>query len=107
MQYAGASLDFNRIHYDDTFAREGGYPGVIAHGMLSMGFLGELLAHRFGPANVRRMKVRFKAVTYPGDVVTCRAEVTAVREDELDVKLWTETKPGTITVDGTATILLR
>ena len=44
VQYAGASGDFNRIHYDEPFAKEGGFPSVIAHGMLSMAFFGQLLS---------------------------------------------------------------
>ena len=43
VQYAGASGDFNRIHYDEPFAKAGGFPTVIAHGMLSMGFFGQLV----------------------------------------------------------------
>ena len=41
VKYAGASGDYNPIHYDDEAARAGGLEGVIAHGMLSMGFLGQ------------------------------------------------------------------
>lgn len=37
VRYAGASGDFNPIHYNDAFAREVGLPSVIAHGMLTMG----------------------------------------------------------------------
>ncbi|HET8779201.1 MAG TPA: MaoC family dehydratase [Agromyces sp.] len=38
VRYAGASGDFNPIHYRDDVAREVGLPGVLAHGMLTMGF---------------------------------------------------------------------
>ena len=37
VRYAGASTDFNPIHYSDHFATQVGLPGVIAHGMLTMG----------------------------------------------------------------------
>ena len=37
MQYAGASLDRNRIHWDEPFAKQVGLPDVIAHGMFTMG----------------------------------------------------------------------
>ena len=37
VRYAGASGDFNPIHWDDTFAQGVGLPGVIAHGMFTMG----------------------------------------------------------------------
>src|ERR1700694_5319275 len=41
VKYAGASGDYNLIHTDDETARTVGLEGVIAHGMLSMAFLGE------------------------------------------------------------------
>src|SRR4029079_15816865 len=41
--YAAASGDPNPIHVDEEFAKNAGYPGVFAHGMLSMGYVGEFL----------------------------------------------------------------
>jgi acyl dehydratase len=108
VKYAGASGDFNRIHVEEDFARAAGYPSVFAHGMLSMGFLGQLLAGAYGPGAVRNMRARFTAITWPGDTVTCRGEVTAVREEGgerlVELKVWAETKPGTVTVEGTALV---
>ena len=49
VMYAGASGDFNRIHYDLPFAMESGLGGVIAHGMLTMGFAGERDPRGAGP----------------------------------------------------------
>ena len=43
VKYAGASGDYNLIHTDDETARRVGLDGVIAHGMLSMAFLGQYL----------------------------------------------------------------
>jgi acyl dehydratase len=110
VMYAGASGDFNRIHYDDGFAREGGFPSVIAHGMLSMAFLGQVLTRWVGAGAVRRFKVRFRAVTLPGDTVTCRGEVLSLAAEAgrhlAEVRLWAETRPGQVTVEGTATVAL-
>ena len=110
VKYAGASGDFNRIHFDDEFARAGGHPSVIAHGMLSMAFVGELLSARFGPTKIRRFGVRFRAVTLPGESVTCHGEVSALRDEGghhyADLKVWAETRPGHVTVEGTATVEL-
>src|SRR5439155_6264806 len=75
VRYAGASGDFNPIHVDEEFARKAGYKSVFAHGMLSMGFLGQLLSDTFGPTAVRKLAVRFKAITWVGDVVTLHGEV--------------------------------
>ena len=75
-QYAGASGDFNRIHIDEEFARNSPLKGVIAHGMLSMGFLGQYLDKIAGDDfHVKNFKVRFRAMVRPGDTITCAAEV--------------------------------
>jgi acyl dehydratase len=109
VRYAGASLDWNRIHYDHSFATAGGYPSVIAHGMLSMGFFGQWLSEAFGgPANLRRLSARFKAVTFPGDVVTVSGEVTDKRlidgEPTVEVKLTARNQAGAVTLEGAATL---
>src|SRR5438067_3779035 len=77
VKYAGASGDYNLIHTDDETARRVGLEGVIAHGMLSMGFLGEYAASLAGPQKVKRLKVRFAAMVRPGERLTCRGRVEA------------------------------
>ena len=60
VRYAGASGDFNPIHYNDTVAAEAGLPGVIAHGMLTMGTaITGLLDALPDPAAVRGYTTRF------------------------------------------------
>ncbi len=109
VQYAGASGDFNRIHYDEPFAKEGGFPSVIAHGMLSMAFLGQLVTDwAGGPQHLVRLSTRFKAVTFPGDRITVGGEVTA-RDDAagtVEVTLFARKPDGTVTLEGTATLRL-
>src|ERR1700704_5945464 len=75
VKYAGASGDYNLIHTDDETARTVGLDGVIAHGMLSMAFLGEYLCWLGRAAWVRRLSVRFVEMVRPGDTLTCRARV--------------------------------
>jgi len=106
VQYAGASGDWNEIHYHEPFARAAGFPSVIAHGMLSMAFLGRLCAAWGGPGSVRRLSVRFRAVTFPGDVVTCSGQVVSVHGTKVEVQLSAKKNDGTITLDGTAVLSL-
>lgn len=79
VRYAGASGDFNPIHYNDTVATGAGLPGVIAHGMLTMGTAINGLVDVIGdPTAVREYSVRF---TSPIEVPATGAvtlEVTAV-----------------------------
>ena len=109
--YGPAAGDPNPMHVDDEFAKNAGYPGVFAHGMLSMGYLGEFL-HKAagGVAHVRKFRVRFAKLTWPGDVVSCKGVVTAVREENgrkiVDCDVWTETQSGERKVVGSATLAL-
>ena len=109
--YGPAAGDPNPMHVDDEFAKNAGYPGVFAHGMLSMGYLGEFL-HRAagGVANVRKFRARFAKLTWPGDVVSCKGVVTAVRDENgcrlVDCDIWTETQSGERKVVGSATLAL-
>ena len=69
VRYAGASLDFNPIHWSDRAATKLGLPGVIAHGMYTMALVGRALAVWAGdPAAVREVTVRFtRPVVVPDD----------------------------------------
>ncbi|MEK4536726.1 MaoC/PaaZ C-terminal domain-containing protein [Peribacillus sp. FSL K6-1552] len=83
VKYAGASGDFNPLHTDDAFAKEIGMQGVIAHGMLVMGFLGEYVMKLAGDTAVpSNFRMRFGAVTLPGDQITCSAFVNNVYEEK-------------------------
>ncbi|WP_150598589.1 MaoC/PaaZ C-terminal domain-containing protein [Pandoraea fibrosis] len=70
VRYAGASDDYNRIHYDQAYAQEAGLGGVIAHGMLTMAFMGRAVSDWAGPAAaILDLDARFNAPVRPGDVV--------------------------------------
>lgn len=78
VMYAGASGDYNRIHYDHHFAMEAGLGGVIGHGMLTMGMLAQAVTDWAGPgALVRDIRSRFVSPVKPGDAVTFVGRVTA------------------------------
>jgi acyl dehydratase len=81
VQYAGASGDYNPLHTDEVFAREvAGYPGVLAHGMLTMGMTGRILTDWVGDGRLLRFGARFVKQVWPGDTLTATAEVTGIRE---------------------------
>ncbi|MDV6377085.1 MaoC/PaaZ C-terminal domain-containing protein [Sporosarcina sp. GW1-11] len=78
-QYAGASGDFNPLHLDDEFARKIGMDGVIAHGMLVMGFLGEyVMKIAAQQARVVNFNMRFGNMTFPGDEIRCSGSVDSL-----------------------------
>lgn len=59
VRYAGASGDFNPIHYNDEFAKSVDLPGVIAHGMLTLGQAASVVEEWAGPGNVYELFTRF------------------------------------------------
>jgi acyl dehydratase len=81
VRYAGASGDFNPIHYDDVLATGLGLPSVFGMGMLHGGALGIRLARWVGPDNLRSFSVRFSGQVWPGDVLTMRGQVVAVERE--------------------------
>ena len=107
-EYGPAAGDPNPIHLDDEFAKMAGYPGVFAHGMLSMSFLGQFLVDRFGLENIKRFKVRFSKITWPGEIITCTGKVMIKKEEGkeklLDLQLTTKNEKGEKKIIGDATV---
>ncbi|WP_430331256.1 FAS1-like dehydratase domain-containing protein [Rhodococcus sp. ACT016] len=109
VMYAGASGDFHPLHSDDVYARERGYPGVFAHGMLTMGMTGRAVTDRFGHANVRAFGGRIISQVWPGDTLTARVEVTGLHLDEsgcvvAELMLRTTNQHGVQVFSGTAQV---
>ena len=76
VRYAGASGDFNPLHTDPKIGEMIGTGGIIAHGMLIMGFVGQMLSDYVGPAALRKFGVRFKGMTHLDDEITCTGTIT-------------------------------
>jgi len=109
VMYAGTSGDYNPLHSDDPYCREAaGYPGVFAHGMLTMGMTGRLVTDRFGAENVKKYGVRFTNQVWPGDDLIGKAIVEAIRESGgetlVDLALTTTNQKGEAVVSGYATV---
>lgn len=111
VQYAGASGDYNPLHTDDLFTKEiAGYPGVFAHGMLTMGLTGRVLTDWVGDGRLLNYGVRFVNQVWPGDTLRTTAEVTEVRETDegpvADFSVTTVNQNDTPVVTGTASARL-
>lgn len=76
VKYAGASGDFNPLHYADPVGVAAGQGGIIAHGMLIMGFIGQAVTGWFPRRNLKSLKVRFVKTTRPGDAITVTGKIT-------------------------------
>ena len=107
VRYAGASGDFNPIHYRDDIAKSVGLPGVLAHGMLTMGFAVQPVADWVGdPGRIRDYQVRFTrpVVVDPevGAVVTVVAKVGQLDPEAGTARIDLTVKVGAETVLGKA-----
>ena len=99
--YRAASGDNNPLHYDDEFAAATQFGGVIAHGMLTLALVAEMMTRSYGGdwLSSGNLRVRFRGAAYPGDVleatgsvakreftdngliVTCNVEVRSAHND--------------------------
>lgn len=110
-RYAGASGDFNPLHLDDGFAQKIGMDGVIAHGMLVMGFLGEYVMKIAGKeARIANFKMRFGKMTVPGDEIRCSGVVERTYEEDgkrrIALDLTAEKVSGEVVGSGSAILEL-
>jgi acyl dehydratase len=77
--YADAGGDQNPLHQDEASARAAGFPGIIAHGMFTMGHLAALVSRwAGGPARIRRLTAQFRAPVYMGEEIVAGGRVKAV-----------------------------
>lgn len=75
IKYAGASGDYNPIHTIDDEAKKAGLPGIIAHGMWTMGNLAKLFTDFYEEGFIQDYTIRFKGMVFLNDVVTLQAEL--------------------------------
>ena len=112
VRYAGASGDFNPIHYRDDVAKAVGLPGVLAHGMLTMGIAVQVAVDSFGGSGqILDYQVRFtKPVlidAQEGALVSVSATVSEVDETAGTIRLSLTTNCGGQTVLGKAQVLVK
>lgn len=80
--YADASGDFNPIHIDESFAARTPFGGTIAHGMLVLAYVSEMMTLAFGQnwLSAGKLRARFKEAARPGDTLTVQGKVDSVEE---------------------------
>jgi acyl dehydratase len=85
VKYAGASGDFNPIHWNETFAKSVGLPDVIAHGMFTMAEGGRFVTDWAGdPGAVIDYSVRFSSMVVVSDDEGAEIMISGTVEDKLD-----------------------
>ena len=111
-RYADASGDYNPIHLDEEAAQRVGLDGVIAHGMLSMAFLGQFVQQQINDtsgAYISELKVRFVDMVRVGDALTCHGVVMGHKMHEdgstlVAIECWEHNQQGEKVTIGEAVV---
>jgi hypothetical protein len=122
VRWAGASGDFNPLHYDKTFAESVGIGQPIVHGALKRQWLVQLMTDWIGDRGwLKKFSCQYRAMDIPramrtmvdpvdGETWTCKGKVTKkyVENDEhlVDCDIWIENGKGENTTPGKATVVL-
>lgn len=110
--YAETTGDRNPLHLDDAYAASTPFGGVIAHGMLVLAYLSEMLTGAFGEAYLRggRLKVRMRAPARPGDALVASGRVEALGRSpagsQVTCAVWLQNQRGETIMDGEARIVV-
>lgn len=83
IKYAGASGDFNPIHTIDDEAKKAGLPGIIAHGMWTMGNLAKLFTAYVEEGFIQDFAIRFKGMVFIDDRITLKATLLDHNSSEM------------------------
>jgi acyl dehydratase len=100
IKYAGASGDYNPIHTIDEEAKKAGLPGIIAHGMWTMGNLAKLFTEFYEEGFIQDYTIRFKGMVFLNDVVTLQAELAEENENILTFKVRAVNQNGNEVIKG-------
>ena len=122
VKWAGASGDFNPLHYDSAFAAAVGVGSPIVHGALKRQWLVQLMTDWAGEQGMlKKFSCSYRAMDWPrkmatpftpedGDTWQCKGKVTRKYAEDsqnlVDCEIWIENGKGEVTTPGTATVML-
>ena len=111
--YAQASGDFNPIHVDEDFARKSPLGGTVAHGMLILSYLSQMMTIAFGQSWLSggRLNVRFKEPARPGDVITVSGNIRNIEQEGSEIRVTCnvlcQNQRGEVVISGESSLRLR
>lgn len=111
-RYSAVTWNSHRIHYDQRYAREEGYPDVLVQSHLHGAFLTQLCTDWMGvQGELLRFSVSVKRYAIPGDILTCKGRVINKTEQDgyglVEVELMETNQNNEVCANGTALIKLR
>ncbi len=111
--YAEASRDFNPIHIDEEFAKKTPLGGTIAHGMLILAYVSQMMTVAFGQSWLTggKLNIRFKAPARPGDVITVSGKIRKLDRSEehvlVDCDILCSNQKGEAVITGEAKVEMK
>lgn len=108
--YARASGDYNPIHIDPDFAKKTPMGGTIAHGMLILAYISELMTASFGESWIKggSLEVRFRVPARPGDRISVSGQVSAIEREgnaaAIKCQVSCRNQDGEVNINGEAAV---
>jgi hypothetical protein len=122
VRWAGASGDFNPLHYDSAYVESAGLGQVIVHGALKRQWLIQLMTDWIGEqGTLKKFSCQYRAMDHPREMKTltepqtgetwlCKGKVTKKfmegNQHFIDCNIWVENGKGEVTTPGKATVIL-
>jgi len=99
MMYGAATWDFIRLHYDESYVREKGFPSPVVDGQMFGGYLAQLVMDWAGPdAFLKSLSFDNRVPAFAGDTLTCKGAVAARYrsgvEHMVECRVWVENQRG-------------
>ncbi len=108
VDYASASGDYNKLHYDEGFAKQTGISGCIAHGMLVMSMVGSYISDWAKEGIFKNFKIRFVGMTNENDTLSITGKVIKKYKENgenlVQIEVISKTQDDRITTTGSAII---
>lgn len=106
IKYAGASGDYNPIHTINEEAKKAGLPGIIAHGMWTMGNLAKLFTSYYEEGFIQDYSIRFKGMVFLNDIITLKAELKERVENKHHFEVHAVNQEGSPVLKGKVVFLV-
>lgn len=111
VMWAGASGDFNPLHFDKDHAGKLGFPSVIVHGRLGAAYLSQLVTDWIGEkGEMKKMGVQYRGNAFPGQKFICKGKVTKKyvegQDHIVECEIWGENAEGNKVTPGSAVVIL-